>query len=168
MVKRFNTLPSQGNIHGSESRTGYHRKIKYGLPYFLFDFFLSFLYTNNSRVGGYMTEERQVEVRNLIDEYVKDKGLDSVAEMLQAESKETGSGQLSAVYKILLQQMIRERAKQDGRDIDTLIQEEQQVSPQRQTLGVMTRVESSYVDVLLKEAEERKETPQGTFSFLTK
>ena len=115
-----------------------------------------------------MTEERQVEVRNLIDEYVKDKGLDSVAEMLQAESKETGSGQLSAVYKILLQQMIRERAKQDGRDIDTLIQEEQQVSPQRQTLGVMTRVESSYVDVLLKEAEERKETPQGTFSFLTK
>ncbi len=23
LVKRFNTLPSQGNIHGSESRTGY-------------------------------------------------------------------------------------------------------------------------------------------------
>ncbi len=117
-----------------------------------------------------MTEEKQVAVQNLIDEYVQDKGLTSVAEMLRVSGRDAQGNNLNAVYKILLQQMIRERAKQDGRDIDILIQEERgtidQVNAKGQILGSMSRVETGYVDILLEEAAVRKTMEASTPNFV--
>ncbi len=136
----------------------------------MIDFLGLFLYTNNSRVGGYMTQEKQGAVESLIEEYVQNKGLTSVAEMLQIGNREEQSKDLDAVYKILLQQMIRERAKQDGKDIDALIQQERGTSnlenAKGQVLGSMSKVETGYIDILLEEAAVRNEMEQAKPRFV--
>ena len=117
-----------------------------------------------------MTQEKQGAVESLIEEYVQNKGLTSVAEMLQIGNREEQSKDLDAVYKILLQQMIRERAKQDGKDIDALIQQERGTSnlenAKGQVLGSMSKVETGYIDILLEEAAVRNEMEQAKPRFV--
>lgn len=97
-------------------------------------------------------------IQSLIRGYLEEKGYSEEDINIQMAAPVNFS--LPARQKLLLQQMIRERAQRDGRDLDELIQEERKktssVSAKGQILGAMSKVESAYVEVLLQEKEERK------------
>ncbi len=97
-------------------------------------------------------------IQTLIREYLEEQGC-SEEEINERLSDEIISG-LPARQKILLQQMIRERAKKDGRDLDDLIRKEHSktdISVQRgQVLGVMSKIEGAYVEILLQEHVDKK------------
>lgn len=107
-------------------------------------------------------EEKQkiLSVQSLIREYLQEKGFtdEEINEKLPEEQKNG----LSASQKIILQQMIRERAMKDGKNLDELIQKERakkQVSvsnPRGQILGSLSKIEGAYIEILLQEKAEKK------------
>ncbi len=97
-------------------------------------------------------------IQSLIRGYLEEKGYSE--EDINIQMSEPVKFSLPARQKLLLQQMIRERAQKDGRNLDELIQEERKkassISAKGQILGVISKVESAYVEVLLQEKEEKK------------
>lgn len=97
-------------------------------------------------------------IQVLIREYLEEKGYPEEA-INDRMSDEVSVG-LPARQKLVLQQMIRERAKKDGRDLDELIVQERakDESPvaKGQVLGILSKVEGAYVEILLQENVDKK------------
>lgn len=97
-------------------------------------------------------------VQTLIREYLSEKGF-SEEEISERLSEEVTTS-LPARQKILLQQMIRERAAKDGRDLDELIMQEkakgENPSLRGQVLGVLSKIEGAYVEIMIQEHMEKK------------
>ncbi len=97
-------------------------------------------------------------VQTLIREYLEEKGY-SEEEIDTNFSEEVKTG-LPARQKILLQQMIRERAKKDGRDLDELIVQDrakgESSNTRGQVLGSLSKIEGAYVEILFQEHVDKK------------
>ncbi len=97
-------------------------------------------------------------VQSLIREYLEEKGYSEEAIAVNfSEEVKTG---LPARQKLLLQQMIRERAKKDGRDLDELIIQEraknESSNTRGQVLGSLSKIEGAYVEILFQEYTDKK------------
>ncbi len=107
-----------------------------------------------------MEESKIMALRSLIEEYIQSKGTPNVEQLLKTEDEQEGTTQLSAIHKMVLQQMIRERAKRDEKDIDELIKnsrkEKNPENPYGQVLGSLSKVEVDYIQTLLEEASTRQ------------
>lgn len=103
-------------------------------------------------------KEKLLAIQALIRDYLEEKGYseEEIEERLSDEAK-TG---LPVRQKLLLQQMVRERAKKDGRDLDELIiqekAKEENPSLRGQVLGVLSKIEGAYVEVMLQEHIDKK------------
>ncbi len=111
-------------------------------------------------VLGEETLERIRSVQSLILDYLKAKKYSE--ERIQSIFSEEIKSGLPASQKLILQQMIRERAKQDTRDLDELIREERvksdgAIEPKGQVLGVLSKIEGAYIEVLLQQQLKSKE-----------
>jgi hypothetical protein len=98
-------------------------------------------------------EEKLGALHSLLADYMDEKNF--------SDEKKAFYFSNPSCQKILLQQIIRERAQQDGKDIDELVQGERTRKsssqiPNGQVLGSFSRVEGVYADILIQEAYEKQ------------
>lgn len=114
----------------------------------------------NSMAIDETTLEKIRGVQTLILGYLREKEYSE--DRIQTIFSEEIKLRLPASQKLILQQMIRERARQDTRDLDELIREERvkrngTIEPKGQILGVLSKIEGAYVEALLQEQLGSKE-----------
>lgn len=107
-------------------------------------------------VLGEEQKQKVDAIQFLIQDYLQ--GDESSTEILY-----DSSCGFTAQQKILLQQIIRKRAEQDGQNLDELIDGERAKNgmttskPRGQVLGVLSRVECLYADILIQEVNQKQE-----------
>ena len=86
-----------------------------------------------------------VLIQEMINDYLKENGKKTIAEVLSLEGREEKLGVLTPTHKIVLQQMIYEYCKENGFDLDSKLKYGKQI------LGVISEEEMKYIDPLVNE-----------------
>ncbi len=82
-------------------------------------------------------------LQKMVNEYLRYNGKKTITEMLKEKGQKEELGVITPVHKIVLQQMIYQFLKKQGRDINDEIELGHQV------LGFLSPTEVKYIDILL-------------------
>lgn len=104
--------------------------------------------------------EKAILLQKYIEEYLRGKGKPTVNDLLSLEHQHEELGVITPIHKVMIQQIIREKLKQQGKDIDNLIRvsrkENQEGYKEGQVLGSISALEAVYIDYLLREKKKKK------------
>ncbi len=84
-----------------------------------------------------------VILQQLVNDYLRYNGKKTITDILADNGKKEEIGVITPAHKIVLQQMVYQFVKKQGRNINDEIESGHQV------LGVLSKTEVKYVDVLL-------------------
>lgn len=82
-------------------------------------------------------------LQKLVNDYLRYNGKKTITDILADNGKKEEIGIITPAHKIVLQQMVYQFVKKQGRDINDEIESGHQV------LGILSKTEVKYVDILL-------------------